>query len=240
MSKRRSQRRKPFYPRQRSSTGSRAPIGGAQLTTPEGDPVAFTSARYRHAARKEICALLQQTDEFKQEDALTLADEPRHFDWFETRPDAPAPFAPIGRRILAHLTVTLDTLEVEAFSRRRLDDCRRRLEQLLGERIQLIDIEVKDMKKALREKPQAEPEAPFIPPPEFVAELEEKMLRQWIDESIPALGGLTPREAVKTPEGRQQVLALLDHIAQMQEQMPKRPGTFSPDYRKTKKMLGLA
>jgi len=65
------------------------------------------------------------------------------------------------------------------------------------------------------------------------------MLRQWIDESIPALDGLTPREAVKTPEGRQQVLALIEHSVQMQERLPKKPGFFAPDYRKVKEMLGL-
>ncbi len=65
------------------------------------------------------------------------------------------------------------------------------------------------------------------------------MLRQWIDDSIPALGGLTPREAVKTPEGRQQVLELIEHAGRMQKMMPKTPGMFAPDYRKVKKMLGL-
>jgi len=65
------------------------------------------------------------------------------------------------------------------------------------------------------------------------------MLRQWIDESIPALGGLTPREAVKTPQGRQQVLALIEEAEAMQRRIKKEPGVFTPDYRKVKKMLGL-
>jgi len=112
------------------------------------------------------------------------------------------------------------------------------LEQLLGDRIRLVETKAKGIDQVLREKPQAEPEEPFIPPPELIAEL-EKMLRQWIDDSIPALGGLTPREAVKTPEGRQQVLELIDYAMQMQKMMPKTSGTFAPDYRKVKKMLGL-
>jgi len=84
-----------------------------------------------------------------------------------------------------------------------------------------------------------QPEEPFIPPPELVAEIEEKMLRQWIDESIPALDGLTPREAVKTPKGRKQVLELIEYSVQMQKRMAQMPGMFAPDYRKVKKMLGL-
>jgi len=125
-------------------------------------------------------------------------------------------------------------------SPQRLDDCCQRLEQLLGDRIHLVGTEAKSVDRALREsKPRAEPEEPIIPPPEIVAELEEKMLRQWIDDSIPALGGLTPREAVKTSEGRKQVLELIDYSVQMQKAMPKTPGMFAPDYRKVKKMLGL-
>lgn len=65
------------------------------------------------------------------------------------------------------------------------------------------------------------------------------MLRQWIDDSIPALGGLTPRQAVKTPEGRRQVLTLFEDSVEMQERVARTPGMFAPDYRKVKKMLGL-
>ncbi len=61
--------------------------------------------------------------------------------------------------------------------------------------------------------------------------MEDKMLRQWIDESVPALGGLTPREAIKTPEGRQQVSDLLDYIGRQQSRAPRSPGMFSSDYR---------
>ena len=78
-----------------------------------------------------------------------------------------------------------------------------------------------------------------MPPPEVIAEIEERMLRQWIDDSIPALGGLTPREAVKTPEGRQRVLELIEEAGRMQKMVKKTPGAFAPDYRKVKKMLGL-
>jgi hypothetical protein len=115
------------------------------------------------------------------------------------------------------------------------------LEQLLGDRIRLVEIEEEGLDDVFSDnKPSSEPEEPpFIPPPELIAELEEKMLRQWIDDSIPALGGMTPREAVKTPEGREQVLELLEYITGRQQKTPKSPGVFAPDYHKVKKMLGL-
>jgi hypothetical protein len=236
MSKKRIKRRRSL-----SRSGRRAPPGGIRLTTPEGDEIVAATACYRHTAQEGILSVLRLAVDFGLDDeAEPDPDGTVRFPWYETRPDAPPQFAPIGKRVLAQLTVTPAALEVEAPSRRRLDGCRRRLEQLLGDRIRLVETKVQDIDEALRErKPSAEPQEPFIPPPEFVAELEEKMLRQWIDDSIPALGGLTPREAVKTPEGRQQVMALIEDSVEMQERMARTPGMFAPDYRKVKKMLGL-
>jgi hypothetical protein len=241
MSKRQRKRHSRVHRPRRPVTRPRVPSGGIHMTTPEGDEIVFTSAHYQHAALEDTLSVLRQADDFGLDDDLEPeSDGSFHFPWFETRPGASKPFAPIGRRVLANLTLTPTTLEVEAASHRRLDDCRQRLEQLLGDRIRLVETKVKDVDKTLRErKPKTEPEEPFVPPPELIAEIEEQMLRQWIDDSIPALGGLTPREAVKTTDGRRQVLELIDYSVQMQKMMPKTPGIFAPDYRKVKKMLGL-
>ena len=220
---------------------SRRPAGGIQLVTPEGDAIVFTSAHYQHAAMEEIRQILKKAGDFGIDDDLEPEpDGSLHFAWFETRPGKRSLFAPVGRRVLANLTLTPTTLELEAMSQQRLDDCCQRLEQLLGDRNHLVGTKAKSVGQALREsKPRAEPKEPVMPPPEVIAEIEEKMLRQWIDDSIPALGGLTPREAVKTPEGRQQVLELIEHAGHMQKVMLETPGMFAPDYRKVKKMLGL-
>jgi hypothetical protein len=236
--KRRKQRKRPR--RSRKPARPRSPAGGIQIVTPEGDALAFMNAHYQHAALEDILRILKQTDEFQadNEDGEPEPDGSFHFARFETRPGARS--TPIGQRVLAHLTVTATTLKVEAMSRRRMDDCRRLLKQLLGDRIRLVEIEEEGLDDVSSKiKPRSEPEEPLILPPEVIAELEEKMLRQWIDDSIPALGGMTPREAIKTPEGRQQVLELIEHAGQMQKRMPKAPGRFAPDYRKVKKMLGL-
>ncbi|MBL7064414.1 MAG: DUF2384 domain-containing protein [Anaerolineae bacterium] len=243
MSNRQRKRRRRPRRSQKPATRSRRPVGGIQLTTPEGDALVFTSVHYQHANLEQIRQILRQANDFGIGEEYDLEPEPDgsfRFPWFETRPGAPSLPAPLGRRVLANLTLTPTTLEVEAMSHQRRDACCDRLEQLLGDRIRLVEAKAKSVDQALRERrPKAEPKEPFIPPPELIAELEEKMLRQWIDDSIPALGGLTPREAVKTPEGRQQVLGLIERAGRMQRMMPKTPGMFAPDYRKVKKMLGL-
>jgi hypothetical protein len=103
----------------------------------------------------------------------------------------------------------------------------------------LLHKETKSLEQALaEERPQDVPE-PAILPPEAIADMQERMLRQWIDESIPALDGMTPREAVQTPEGRQMVLDLIDYIEGQQALYPPPPGMFTADYREALKLLGL-
>lgn len=211
------------------------------MVTPEGDALTFTSAHYQHTALAEIRHILTEADDFGLADDLEAGpDGAWHFPWYETDPDQPALFAPIGRRVLADLTLTPTTLEVEAMSPERLARCSQRLEQLLGERIHLAAPDLKPAGRRHRASQPASPSTePFTPPPEVIAQIEDQMLRQWLDEKIPALAGLTPRQAVKTPAGRRQVLDLIDHVQQMQRQMKEVPGMFSPDYRKIKKMLNL-
>jgi len=248
---------KKRHRRHRSHKRLTAPAGparGPQLVTHEGDPLLFASAQYRHTSLEEIRQTLKETDDFGLDDDLEPGpDGSITFPWLETPSPQPSPWegegapmgapsapAPLGQRALATLTLTPTALTVEAMSRQRLVACQRRLESLLGDLIHFAGSETKTPAQVLGEtEPQAEPPAPLILPPEAIAELEERMLREWIDDSIPALGGLTPREAVKTLEGRQRVLDLIDYITRQQRRVGKAPGMFSPDYRKVKRMLGL-
>ena len=228
-------RRTSQQPR-RSRQQTRTP----HLVTPEGDPVVFATATYTHAAWDEIRRILREADDFDLDDeAKPAPDGSIQFAWFETRPGAAPPAEPLDRRILATLTLTPALLKVETTSRRRRRACHRRLEALLGDRISLAGMETKSVGEMLLE-PSHEPEPePIILPPDAIVELEDRMIRQWLDESIPALGGLTPREAAKTPVGRERLLALFGYIAREQGQRTMPPGMFAPDYRKAKKLLGL-
>jgi hypothetical protein len=231
------QRKPPHKPKRR--TDRRVRPSDRHLTTPEGDPVVSATATYRHDALDEILARLRQTDDFDLDKSPEPGSEGVHHGaWLQMAPGPPPLHQPLGVRVLAVLMLTPTTLIVDAMSRRRRQACRRRLEHLLGDRIHLEGLETKSMEEALRELPPGPEPEPVELPPELIAELEERFISQWLEESIPALGGLTPREAAKTPEGRRRLDALFDYIAREQAGgLP--PGAFSPDYRKAKKILGL-
>lgn len=59
-------------------------------------------------------------------------------------------------------------------------------------------------------------------PPE-VREALEKHMRgmqgKWLTQSIPALGGLTPQEATKTPQGRRMLESLLQDFAARRQEL---------------------
>ena len=248
MAKKTQKRRTRPRKRRRRVPPPRRPSPGPSLVTPEGDPMVFAQARYapiaeikdQQAALDEIAQLLAQAKDFGEGDEAALDSGPVvQFPWFETAPGAKPPADPIDRRVLAIVTLTENEIEIETMSRQRMARCRQRLEDLLGSRIRLIETTAKSAAEVLSEPSPADVPEPAVLPPEVIAEIEDRMLRQWLDESIPALDGLTPREAAQTPEGRQMLDDLFAYIERQQASFPRPPGMMSPDYRKAKKMLGL-
>lgn len=64
---------------------------------------------------------------------------------------------------------------------------------------------------------------PTQAPPELQAIRRDQMNlyeERWVDDPIPALGGATPRQALAGPTRRQDLLRLLDHMEDMESQLP--------------------
>jgi hypothetical protein len=60
---------------------------------------------------------------------------------------------------------------------------------------------------------------------------------RWLDESIPALQGLTPREAAADPTRREDLVALLRDFELRGRSMPEGAMSFDPD--RLRRALGL-
>lgn len=70
-----------------------------------------------------------------------------------------------------------------------------------------------------------------------MAEMAEKTWADWLDTSLPALGGVTPREAAGDPVGRERLEGLFLQWEQEEKRGPR--NDFAPDIRKLKQALGM-
>jgi hypothetical protein len=60
-------------------------------------------------------------------------------------------------------------------------------------------------------------------PPEAldaVREFRQRHMRSWLDDKIPALGGLTPREAARIPKARHALELLIKDIERAEARLP--------------------
>ena len=73
--------------------------------------------------------------------------------------------------------------------------------------------------------------------PEDIAALVRQHEDRWLSERIPALGGLTPREAAADPAAREELIALLDDF---EWQDRRTPNAFSMDVHRIRAELGLS
>ncbi len=152
--------------------------------------------------------------------------------------------------VLGSIRIEGSRLTAEVNSARRAAALRTLIEERLGDTAQVRPSIVQSMQSLLergptpreqaqrerREKEQAE----LAAQPEVQAALREllrKHYRAWVDDKLPALGNRTPREAVRDPDGREAVAALIDQI---ERDGPRLTPPLDPDIvRELRETLGL-
>ena len=121
-------------------------------------------------------------------------------------------------------------------------------EALARDAVQFLSRELSDPKGALArtsitQKQKSDRPAPHLPP-DVMAEVIEKAIRQsyanWTDEPIPALGGKTPRQAIRTPAGLERVEGLLRGYEANETRQARREGRRAISYAFLWKALGIA
>ncbi|TAH38033.1 MAG: DUF2384 domain-containing protein [Planctomycetota bacterium] len=176
-----------------------------ELRNTDGDPLELLVAEFRVADAAALQRALAARGDLEGEGDGT---------WTWTRPGPPAPGAG-DNTILGHLELHDDRLLLEVNSRRRLERARQWLEAIPGVRF--------GSSRAQALEPDQLPPDDRLPPgppapmaPELRQALEqrlESMYRAWLDETVPALGNRSPRQACATPEGRRRVAALIRSMA---------------------------
>ena len=143
---------------------------------------------------------------------------------------------------LGTVTLTPKKLELWCLSKERLERGKKRLQEIIGNDIQYQRDHYEDMlKKAGRKSARTSSiEGEGVPDkflPLYTKAMEEWITR-WVDEKIPALGGNTPREAVRTLEGKKKVEELLKDFENVEERK-KRDGEHYIDINVLRQMLNI-
>jgi len=223
------------------------------LTNFDGEEVVFTKVRFAVAKehRAEMARLLDQAPE--------LAREAKREYWSWHRQDGEqggkrpedgmslASWDETGALVLGHMKLRGKWLILEVNSAGRAERGKQMLMKLLGGLVAAPVTETQSVQSALeehraRKRSSAEEAAPKLPPEEaarVMRELLDRHYRRVIDEPLPALGNIPPREAVRTPEGHQKVIGWLKYLENGEGRRARKDGTLPYDFSWMWRELGV-
>jgi hypothetical protein len=193
------------------SDGVAAGMAPPQLVNTDGEEVLLTEDRWTFdpSKREEVLRRIATIEDIEpEEDGVftILRDGNRiHAEWDNT--------------IIAHVELSESRLLAKTNSVARADAVREQIERACGS---LVSARVRSHTDPA--SAQLEPRAPRIPTPEeqaIVLEVKERHYAQWLNDTIPALGGKTPREAARTKSGREQLTMILDEIEITESHVPE-------------------
>jgi hypothetical protein len=179
-----------------------------RITTAEGDEMEFSQGHYEVLDQAALLAVLRAREDMVEETEVGGGGE-YHFGWLE------GPARVLGTRSLGHIYIRGGRLRLETTSRPRLKKGGRLLGKIGKRAIKHLGDSFENVQQAMdRVKREGIGSAPpsAVPPDverEFVANWKAEHYRTWPDHPLPALGGKTPRDAVKSVSGRAAVMELL-------------------------------
>ena len=211
-----------------------------ELANSDGDPLDWTTSTYRFDPdqRGRLLGRLDQMRNIKA-DPVESQDK-AEYTWLSQRRDGPLEQVSRGR-----LEVHGEALVTQCNSRKRDRLLRQRLSKNLSDLLEYEEtthkpLDLEAMKAASKREPGAGAIDPAALPPEAREQLQQMLddiHMRWADESVPALGGQTPRQAVQTETGRREVGQLLNDFDNRQRRAPNPQDNF--DYNRLRKELGL-
>ena len=196
--------------------------------TPEGDMLSFSECTYRVSSSREAARLLNNSNDFKlveeakdelvynwiakgefEESSETDKNEKRLLSYLvesdskgKERYDEMLP-------VLGEVRLHNEELTINCISDQRLQRCKAIIEKLLGGIIVEKGQDRHEEFESVNEEEYDEEER------EFLKNYLKNYYAKWVDTKIPMLGGMTPREASRTDEGREKLeeaLKLLENI----------------------------
>jgi len=209
------------------------------LINRDGDPIEFVEAHYTLTSgmRKDVIARLDA-----EPDLTRTGARPPTWHWSGRTPERPSganrggeelaldshPDGDTAFVVLTSLTLSGTHLGVSVNSRRRMERARAFIEPLLAGLIGEAEVAIKSVEDAMAENQDAPSRRRRSVPKRVEREVTQRFLdtyyRDWLDEKIPALGGKSPREAVRDFEGREQLVVLLKELENREARRAKDSG----------------
>ena len=110
--------------------------------------------------------------------------------------------------VRATLTMNGDRLEVQTQSEPRMDRVLALLDEVLPD-VRLLSDQRAPLAPGQLPQPPTLPGPGVTPGPDALAQLQELLEQRWLDECVPALAGLTPRQAAADPTRRNELRRLI-------------------------------
>ena len=183
-----------------------------ELRTTEGEELLWCTARYAVDDVDHVWEQLREGGLSDEDDTLAeTAEVPGH--------------GTVHRGSIRRLGDSL-MIETNALERlRRLQE--RLLDAAPGAR--LLSESSRSAADMLAEGGDSEGTPPVALPPDALEEVQTSMEQRWLEESVPALGGLTPRQAAADPDTRPRLVSLLDDFEWHERRTPEGGFTMRTD-----------
>jgi hypothetical protein len=135
-------------------------------------------------------------------------DEVVKFPWLSSKPSKKLN----GPVLYGNFEISRSKITVHVNSDERAKRCIREIKQRLGDSAKYCATVFDTAERTRPNLPQNLDPNPVMPPEamEALTQMAAARKRQWFDQPIPMLGGLSPRQASKTPEGRANLESLIE------------------------------
>jgi hypothetical protein len=144
--------------------------------------------------------------------------------------------------ILGNIMIDRQSLTLECISKERLKKGTQRLNDLLKGHIDHKVDTFEDMEVAIErnrgERHHDEEEEPDSYAQYMMESMMHQKFREWVDERIPALDGMTPREAIRSEDGRDKIVEIIKGMENSEERK-KMKGMSCMDISFIREELGL-
>lgn len=203
-----------------------------RIANTSGDPLVQSESRYGADDRTAALAAFSRM--------FQLDEDGGTFTWLEDGGGG-------GTTVFGRVHLEEGGFRLECNSRQRLKRMRRMIEQAAGPAVRhrkdtFESMEtVEDVERLAKKHPaKGGPPAPLDPELErrFLHEYSERHYASWPDRALPALGGKTPRQAVKTPKGRAAVIDLLKTF-ESESARQNKAGRYAYDFSWLRRELGI-